>query len=67
MDLQIDSIRDFQPLPKIVNPELIEPSDRSMIRSLSIKKAQTPYIIGPLGPKASKYESFEGKGVAFGP
>ena len=28
--------------------------------SLSIKIAQRPYIIGSLGPKALKYESFEG-------
>ena len=30
--------------------------------TLSTKIAQKPYIIGSLGPKASKYESFEGKG-----
>ena len=30
--------------------------------TLSIKIAQKPYIIGFLGPKALKYESFEGKG-----
>ena len=30
--------------------------------TLSIKIAQKPYIIGSLGPKALKYESFEGKG-----
>ena len=29
--------------------------------TLSIKIAQRPYIIGSLGPKALKYESFEGK------
>ena len=28
----------------------------------SIKITQQPYIIGSLGPKALKYESFEGKG-----
>ena len=32
--------------------------------SLSIKIAQKPYKIGSLGPKALKYESFEGKGVS---
>ena len=31
--------------------------------SLSIKIAQKPYIIGSLGPKALKYECFEGKGM----
>ena len=30
--------------------------------TLSIKIAQKPYIMGSLGPKALKYESFEGKG-----
>ena len=30
--------------------------------TLSIKIAQKPHVIGSLGPKASKYESFEGKG-----
>ena len=30
--------------------------------ALSIKIAQKPYTIGPLGPKALKYESFEDKG-----
>ena len=30
--------------------------------TLSIKIAQKPYIIGSSGPKAVKYESFEGKG-----
>ena len=25
--------------------------------------AQKPYIVGSLGPKALKYESFEGKGT----
>ena len=30
--------------------------------TLSIKIAQKPDIIGSLGPKALKYESFEGKG-----
>ena len=31
--------------------------------SLSIKVAQKPYIIGSLGPKALKYESFDAKGI----
>ena len=35
--------------------------------ALSIKLAQKPYIRGSLGPKASKYESFEGKGKALCP
>ena len=30
---------------------------------LSINIAQKPYIIGSLGPKALKYESFDGKGT----
>ena len=30
--------------------------------TLSIKIARKPYTIGSLGPKALKYESFEGKG-----
>ena len=30
--------------------------------TLSIKIAQKPYIIGPLGPKALNYESFDAKG-----
>ena len=30
--------------------------------TLSIKIAQKPYIMGSSGPKALKYESFEGKG-----
>ena len=30
--------------------------------TLSIKIAQKPYIIGSLGPKALKYESFDAKG-----
>ena len=34
--------------------------------TLSIKIAQKPYIIGSLGPKALKYESFEG-GLCSGP
>ena len=34
----------------------------SQVLTLSIKIAQKPYIIGSLGPKALKYESFEGKG-----
>ena len=34
--------------------------------TLSIKIAQKPYIIGSLGPKALKYESFEGKGKVIG-
>ena len=29
--------------------------------ALSIEIAQKPYTIGSLGPKALKYESFEGK------
>ena len=33
--------------------------------SLSIKKAQKPYIIGSLGPKALIYESFEGNGISL--
>ena len=33
-------------------------------RPLSIKIAQEPYITGSLGPKALKYESFEGKGTS---
>ena len=32
--------------------------------TLSIKIAQKPYMIWSLGPKALKYESFEGKGYA---
>ena len=35
--------------------------------TLSIKIAQKPYRIGSLGPKALKYESFEGKGKALRP
>ena len=36
--------------------------------TLSIKIAQKPYIMnGVFGPKALKYESFEGKGKALGP
>ena len=31
--------------------------------SLSIKIAQKPHIIGSLGPKAFKYESFDAKGL----
>ena len=31
----------------------------------SIKIAQKPQKIGSLGPKALKYESFEGKGVVI--
>ena len=31
--------------------------------SLSINIAQKPYIIGSLGPKALKYESFDAKGM----
>ena len=34
--------------------------------TLSIKTAQKPYIILSLGPKALKYESFEGKGYSLG-
>ena len=30
--------------------------------TLSIKIAQKPYIIGSLGPKALKYESFDARG-----
>ena len=33
--------------------------------TLSIKKAQKPYIIGSLGPEALKYGSFEGKGYGL--
>ena len=33
-----------------------------MPRTLSIKIAQKPHIIGSLGPKALKYESFDAKG-----
>ena len=29
----------------------------------NIKMAQKPYIIGSLGPKVLKHESFEGKGL----
>ena len=32
--------------------------------TLSIKIAQKPYIIGFLGPKALRYESFDAKGNA---
>ena len=32
---------------------------------LSIKIAQQPYVTGSLGPKALKYESFEGKGSRY--
>ena len=32
------------------------------VLTLSIKIAQKPYIIGSLGPKALKYESFDAKG-----
>ena len=35
--------------------------------TLSIKIAQKPYIIGSLGPKALKYESFDAKGYAVYP
>ena len=31
----------------------------------SIKIAPKPYMIGSLGPKALKYESFEGKGLSI--
>ena len=34
--------------------------------ALSINIAQKPYILGSLGPTASKYESFEGKGWGLG-
>ena len=34
--------------------------------SACIKIAQKPYIIGSLGPKALKYESFEGKASSDG-
>ena len=30
-----------------------------------MKIAQKPYIIGSLGPKALKYESFDAKGMPF--
>ena len=33
--------------------------------TLSIKIAQKPYIIGSLGPKALKYESFDAKGISW--
>ena len=33
--------------------------------TLSIKIAQKPFIIGSLGPKALRYESFEGTGYGF--
>ena len=33
--------------------------------SLSIKIAQKPYIMGSLGPKALKYESFDAKGFIW--
>ena len=33
-----------------------------MFNTLRIKIAQKPHIIVSLGPKALKYESFEGKG-----
>ena len=41
---------------------------RAVLRAytLSIKIAQKPYITGSLGPKASKYRSFEGKGQGCG-
>ena len=32
--------------------------------SRSIKIAQKPHIIGSLGPKVLKYESFEGEGMS---
>ena len=38
------------------------PSTRIMKFSFSIKIAQKPYTIGSSGPKALKYESFEGRG-----
>ena len=34
--------------------------------TLSIKIAHKPYIIGSLGPKALKYESFDAKGYYIG-
>ena len=34
--------------------------------TFSINIAQKPYIIGSLGPKALKYESFEGKAQGLG-
>ena len=37
------------------------------LRTLSIKIAQKPYLTGSLGPKALKYESFEGKGELWVP
>ena len=44
--------------------------DREACRSLktltlSITIAQKPYIIGSLGPKALKYESFDAKGKPY--
>ena len=36
-----------------------------LIITCSIKTAQKPYMIGSLGPKALKYESFDAKG--YGP
>ena len=44
------------PIP--FKPQTISPENTL----ISIKVAQKPSIIGSLGPKASKYESFEGKG-----
>ena len=37
-----------------------------MTQTLCIKIAQKPYIIGSLGPKALKYESFDAKGKGPG-
>ena len=44
--------------PKPLSPEPL---------TLSIKLAQRPYMIVSLGPKALKYESFDGKGISLKP
>ena len=51
-------------LDLFIHTKVSKPRNLYVEYTLSIKIAQKPYIIVSLGPKALKYESFEGKGYA---
>ena len=70
------TVRVFECLLTTSNPQTLhlepktirgKPEPQALISpntlSLSIKIAQKPFMIGSLGLKALKYESFEGKGI----
>ena len=46
-------------------PPNMNQTSETLFHSLGIKIAQKPCIIGSLGPRALKYDSFEGKGSSL--